>query len=175
MRRGPRRPAGLAPPQRRGRRRLHRRPARRRRQPPCCAPCALLRDLDIGVSSGNHEFDGSQFEINLTHSHAMDAAGRAFRFKAAVKELAASKAGWPPSWRSHRSNDTRVARASTCTCPASTAKAQHLQDPSAPHSLSATARHAIAGILAHAPALTALASPTVDSYSASAPTPSPPG
>ncbi|WP_372348913.1 hypothetical protein [Streptomyces sp. KL116D] len=56
-------------------------------------------------------------------------------------------------------------------CPASTAKAQHLQDPSAPHRPVTTARHAIAGILAHAPALTALASPTVDSYRASAPTP----
>ena len=47
-----------------------------------------LRDLGIGVINGNHEFDGGQFEINLTHSEALSAADRAFRFKAAVKELA---------------------------------------------------------------------------------------
>lgn len=38
--------------------------------------------------SGNHEFDGGQFEIDLVHSEAMSAADRAFRFKAAIKELA---------------------------------------------------------------------------------------
>jgi glutamine synthetase len=37
-------------------------------------------------------------------------------------------------------------------------------DPTGAHGLSATARHAIAGILAHAPALAALANPTVNSY-----------
>jgi glutamine synthetase len=37
-------------------------------------------------------------------------------------------------------------------------------DPSAPYGLSATGRHAIAGVLAHAPALAALANPTINSY-----------
>ena len=40
------------------------------------------------MTSGNHEFDGGQFEINLTHSDALSAADRAFRFKSAIKELA---------------------------------------------------------------------------------------
>ena len=42
----------------------------------------------IEVVAANHEFASGQFEINLWHSEALDAADRAFRFKAAVKELA---------------------------------------------------------------------------------------
>src|SRR5262249_29927455 len=54
----------------------------------------LLRSLrhlagyGIEVVAANHEFASGQFEINLWHSEALDAADRAFRFKAAVKELA---------------------------------------------------------------------------------------
>ena len=36
-----------------------------------------------------HEFSDGQFEINLGHSEALDAADRAFRQKIAVKDLAA--------------------------------------------------------------------------------------
>ena len=39
-------------------------------------------------SPRNHEFSSGQFEINLWHSEALDAADRAFRFKTAVQELA---------------------------------------------------------------------------------------
>ena len=41
---------------------------------------------------------------------------------------------------------------------------QRLRRSRGPYGLSATARHAVAGILAHAPALAALANPTVNSY-----------
>ena len=37
-------------------------------------------------------------------------------------------------------------------------------DPAEPHGLSEVARHAVAGILAHAPALAAVANPTINSY-----------
>lgn len=52
----------------------------------------LLRSLralgayGIEVVAANHEFSSGQFEINLWHSEALDAADRAHRFKAAVKE-----------------------------------------------------------------------------------------
>ncbi|MFI6875168.1 glutamine synthetase family protein [Streptomyces sp. NPDC050400] len=123
----------------------------------------LLRDLDIGVSNGNHEFDGSQFEINLTHSHAMDAADRAFRFKAAVKELA-RKEGRLATFMAKPFNDAGGSGFHLHLSCVDDEGTNTFQDPSAPHGLSATARHAIAGILAHAPALTALANPTVNSY-----------
>ncbi len=50
-----------------------------------------LRQLSaygLEVVAANHEFSSGQFEINLWHSDALDAADRAFRFKAAIKELA---------------------------------------------------------------------------------------
>ena len=52
----------------------------------------LLREcheLGLGAFAGNHEYGRSQFEINLHHGDALDAADRAFRFKGAIKELAA--------------------------------------------------------------------------------------
>ncbi|MGW3046005.1 glutamine synthetase family protein [Kitasatospora sp. NPDC001159] len=122
-----------------------------------------LRGLGIGVVTGNHEFDGGQYEINLTHSKALDAADRAFRFKAAVKELA----------RQEGNLATFMAKPFT----GAGGSGFHLHfscldddgrnvfdDPAGAYGLSATARHAVAGILAHAPALAALANPTVNSY-----------
>ena len=44
--------------------------------------------LKLDVFAANHEFGNGQFEINLRHSDALDAADRAFRFKAAIKDLA---------------------------------------------------------------------------------------
>ncbi|MFF3419969.1 glutamine synthetase family protein [Streptomyces sp. NPDC002698] len=123
----------------------------------------MLRDLGLGVVTGNHEFDGGQYEINLTHSAALDAADRAFRFKAAVKELARQEGNLATfmakpfgdaggsGFHLHLSCDDAEGR-------------NAFDDPSGAYGLSATARHAIAGILAHAPALAALANPTVNSY-----------
>jgi glutamine synthetase len=51
---------------------------------------ASLRSLaayDIDVVAANHEFSSGQFEINLWHSEALDAADRAFRLKTGVQEL----------------------------------------------------------------------------------------
>ncbi|MFJ9538276.1 glutamine synthetase family protein [Streptomyces sp. NPDC101225] len=122
-----------------------------------------LRDLGLGVSTGNHEFDGGQYEINLTHSAALDAADRAFRFKAAVKELARQEGNLATfmakpfgdaggsGFHLHLSCDGEEGR-------------NAFDDPAGPYGLSATARHAVAGIVAHAPALAALANPTVNSY-----------
>ena len=47
-----------------------------------------LRDAGLRVTAANHEFYGGQFEINLDHSGALDAADRAFRCKSAVPEVA---------------------------------------------------------------------------------------
>src|SRR5262249_2519910 len=45
--------------------------------------------LDLQVFAANHEFMNSQYEINIEHSEALDAADRGFLLKTAVKELAA--------------------------------------------------------------------------------------
>ncbi|MEV6179177.1 glutamine synthetase family protein [Streptomyces sp. NPDC052015] len=122
-----------------------------------------LRDLNIGVSSGNHEFDGSQFEINLTHSDAVGAADRAFRFKAAVKELA-RKEGRLATFMAKPFNGAGGSGFHLHLSCVDDRGDNAFDDPSAPYGLSATARHAVAGVLAHAPALAALANPTVNSY-----------
>ncbi|QOV41321.1 glutamine synthetase [Streptomyces ferrugineus] len=122
-----------------------------------------LRDLGLGVVTGNHEFDGGQYEINLTHSEALDAADRSFRFKAAVKELA-RKEGRLATFMAKPFGD---AGGSGFHLHLSCDDADHrnaFDDPAGAHGLSATARHAIAGIVAHAPALAALLNPTVNSY-----------
>ena len=45
-------------------------------------------ELGLEAFAANHEFMNSQYEINLKHSGALDAADRAFMLKAAVKEIA---------------------------------------------------------------------------------------
>ncbi|WP_316528018.1 glutamine synthetase family protein [Kitasatospora brasiliensis] len=123
----------------------------------------LLRGLDIGVTSGNHEFDGSQFEINLTHSDAMSAADRAFRFKSAVKELA-RKEGRLATFMAKPFQGAGGSGFHLHLSCVDDEGGNVFADPAAPYGLSATARHALAGVLAHAPALAALANPTVNSY-----------
>ncbi|MFE7524719.1 glutamine synthetase family protein [Kitasatospora sp. NPDC057542] len=123
----------------------------------------LLRDLGIGVTNGNHEFDGSQFEINLTHSGAMEAADRAFRFKSAVKELA-RKEGRLATFMAKPFQDAGGSGFHLHLSCVDDEGGNVFADPAAPYGLSAVARHAVAGVLAHAPALAALANPTINSY-----------
>ena len=49
-----------------------------------CSPTMLHAcvDMGLGAIAANHEYGRSQFEINLKHGPALDAADRAFRFKA---------------------------------------------------------------------------------------------
>ncbi|MFF4692316.1 glutamine synthetase family protein [Streptomyces sp. NPDC001307] len=122
-----------------------------------------LRDLGLGVVTGNHEFDGGQYEINLTHSAALDAADRAFRFKAAVKELA-RKEGNLATFMAKPFGDAGGSGFHLHLSCNDADGHNAFDDPAGSYGLSATARHAIAGILAHAPALAALANPTVNSY-----------
>ncbi|MEV8633100.1 glutamine synthetase family protein [Streptosporangium sp. NPDC051023] len=121
-----------------------------------------LDNYDIDAVAANHEFASGQFEINLWHSEALDAADRAFLFKSAVKELArqedklATFMAKPfndeggSGFHLHFSawKDGRPA----------------FDDPHGGHGLSDVGRSAVAGVLAHAPALAALANPTVNSY-----------
>ncbi|MFF9571524.1 glutamine synthetase family protein [Streptomyces sp. NPDC014685] len=123
----------------------------------------LLRDLDIDISSGNHEFDGSQFEINLNHSDAMTAADRAFRFKSAIKELA-RKEGRLATFMAKPFQGAGGSGFHLHLSCVDDEGGNTFADPSAPYGLSTVARHAVAGVLAHAPALAALANPTVNSY-----------
>lgn len=129
----------------------------------------LLRSLrqlagyGIEVVAANHEFASGQFEINLWHSDALDAADRAFRFKTAVQELA-RREGKMATFMGKPFNDEGGSgfhlHFSTCDD-----EGTPLFDDAGSHDgLSKTAHSAIAGVLAHAPALAALNNPTINSY-----------
>jgi glutamine synthetase len=122
-----------------------------------------LGDYGLDATAANHEFCSGQFEINLWHSEALDAADRAFRFKAAVKEIARYE-GKLATFMAKPFNDEGGSGFHLHFSAVDADGRNAFDDPAAPHGLSATARSAIAGILAHAPALAALANPTVNSY-----------
>jgi glutamine synthetase len=121
-----------------------------------------IAELGIGVFAVNHEFMNSQYEINLRHSGALDAADRAFRLKSAVKDIAAQN-GLIATFMGKPFNDQG-------------GSGMHLHmslerdgnnafsDPNAENGVSTEMSHFIAGVLKHAPALTALLNPTINAY-----------
>ncbi|MBL7259732.1 glutamine synthetase family protein [Paractinoplanes lichenicola] len=125
-----------------------------------------LRRLDpygLEVVAANHEFASGQFEINLWHSDALDAADRTFRFRTAVQELA-RMGGRRATFMAKPFNDEGGSGFHvhfSCWPPDGEPL---FDDPAGDDGLSGIARSAVAGILAHAPALTALLNPTINSY-----------
>jgi len=129
----------------------------------------LLRSLrslsgyGLDVVAANHEFSSGQFEINLWHSEALDAADRAFRFKSAVKELGRQEDKLA-TFMAKPFNDAGGSGFHLHFSTWNEDEAALFDDPDDEFGLSKTARAAIAGVLAHAPALAAVANPTVNSY-----------
>jgi glutamine synthetase len=119
-------------------------------------------DMGLGAIAANHEYGRSQFEINLKHGPALDAADRAFRFKAVVKDLAAREGllatfiGKP--WNDDEGSGFHLHLS--------------LNDDSGRNALngdreaglSKVAHHLIAGLLEHGPALMAFFNPTTNAY-----------
>ncbi|AHH95456.1 type I glutamate--ammonia ligase [Kutzneria viridogrisea] len=122
-----------------------------------------LRDFGLGVLGGNHEYFPGQFEINLTHGPALSSADRAFRFKSAVKDLA-RRQGRLATFMAKPFTEHGASGFHLHVSLTDPAGRNLGDDPAAPHGLSRLLRHALAGVLRHAPALTALTNPTVNSY-----------
>lgn len=126
----------------------------------------MLRQLDrygLEATAANHEFCSGQFEINLWHSDALDAADRAFRFKSAVKELARQEDKLA-TFMAKPFNDEGGSGFHLHFSTWDEDGRPLFDDPAEADGLSKTALSAIAGVLAHAPALAALANPTINSY-----------
>lgn len=123
----------------------------------------FLGDYGIEVYAANHEFASGQYEINLWHSDALDAADRAHRFKDAIKELARRR-GHRATFMPKPFNDEGGSGFHLHFSCLDAEGAPVFADPSAEDGLSELARHAIGGILAHAPAIAAIANPTINSY-----------
>jgi len=122
-----------------------------------------LRDAGLRVTAANHEFSPGQFEINLGHSALPDAADRSFRLKSAVQELARQR-GLLATFMAKPFNDEGGSGFHVHVSVAADGGENVFGDPDGPDGLSAAGRHAVGGVLRHAPALSALLNPTVNSF-----------
>lgn len=120
----------------------------------------MLDRMDIGVFAGNHEFSPSQYEINLWHSEAMDAADRTFLFKTAVRDMVA-RSGKHATFLGKPWGDEGGSGFHLHFSVVDAAGANLMADDA---QLSQTAQNMIAGILHNAPALAAFTNPTVNAY-----------
>ncbi len=120
-----------------------------------------LRDANLHVTAANHEFSAGQFEINLNHSELVDAADRAFRMKSAVQEIARHE-GLLATFMAKPFNEEGGSGFHLHLSLVDESGSNVFGDGDA--ELSEVGRSAIAGVLAHAPALAAILNPTINSY-----------
>ncbi len=123
----------------------------------------LLRDAGLGVTAANHEFSPGQFEINLTHSELVDAADRSFRLKSAVQEIARQQ-DLLATFMAKPFNDEGGSGFHVHASINDESGRNVFGDQDGQDGLSKTGRHAIAGVIKHAPALSALLNPTINSF-----------
>ena len=121
----------------------------------------MLDQLNIGAFAGNHEFCPSQYEVNLWHSEAMDAADRTFLFKSAIKDVCVARGimgtflGKP--WNDEGGSGFHLHFSLTDRT------GLNLMGTSEGE-LSEMALQMIAGVIDHAPAIAAFTNPTVNAY-----------
>lgn len=121
------------------------------------------RDLGLQPTVATQEYGRGQYEINLRHGEALEAADRSFRFKTLVKDVAAEH-GLLATFMGQLHDDDEGSGLHLHLSCLGEDGANAFADPTAPDGLSASARHFAAGVLAHLPALTAILSPTVNAY-----------
>jgi len=125
---------------------------------------ANLIDSGIDVITHNCEYAPSQFEINYGPAVGLAAADKGFTFKNIVKEVAHHE-GYLATFMSKPWSDR-----AGCGCHFHLSlidrktKKNIFLDPHDKNGLSDVAKHFAAGILKHAPALTALMAPTPNCY-----------
>ena len=122
-----------------------------------------LLDAELGVIGAAHEYGMSQWEINLAHSNALDAADRAFRFKAAVKDLA-TRDGMLATFMGKPFNGDAGSGFHLHLSLCAEDGANAFTDTAGDEGCAELLRHFIAGVIAHAPGLMAIVNPTVNAY-----------
>jgi glutamine synthetase len=119
-------------------------------------------DMRLGAYAANHEYGRAQYEINLRHSDALDAADRAYLFKDAVKEMAAIE-GLLATFVGKPWNDDEGSGFHLHISLADES-GSNLLNGDGPEGLSSVAHHAIAGLLEHGRSLMAFMNPTTNAY-----------
>jgi glutamine synthetase len=120
-------------------------------------------DLGLQAFAANHEFMNSQYEINIKHSGALDAADRAFMLKAAVKEIAARE-GLLATFMGRPFADQGGSGFHVHLSLADADGRNAFDDASGPEGLSPVAASFVAGLIEHAQGLQALLGPTINAY-----------
>jgi glutamine synthetase len=116
----------------------------------------------IDIITANAEYGPGQLEINYAPADGVVAADQAFTFKNGLKEMA-QQYGYMASFMTKPYADGSASGCHYHHSLWSTSDGSNaFSDPESRDGLSNLARHWIAGQLAHAPALTALVSPTVN-------------
>ncbi len=120
-------------------------------------------ELGLQAFAANHEFMSSQYEINVKHSDALDAADRSFLLKAAIKELAV-RAGLVATFMGRPFADQGGSGFHVHFSFGTTDGGNAFAADDGPDGLSLIASQFVAGVIEHAPALQALLGPTVNAY-----------
>lgn len=122
----------------------------------------MLAAMGLGAYAANHEFMNAQYEINLTHGHAVDAADRAFRLRSAVKDVAALH-GLVATFIGKPFND-QGGSGLHLHISLDSEQGNAFDDPAGENGVSDQLRHFTGGVLHHAPALMAVLNPTINAY-----------
>ncbi len=120
-------------------------------------------ELGLEAFAANHEFMSSQYEINVKHSGALDAADRAFLLKAAVKEIAARE-GLLATFMGRPFADQGGSGFHLHLSLARLDGRNAFADDTRPDGLSPVAAQFVAGLIEHAHGLQAMLGPTVNAY-----------
>jgi glutamine synthetase len=120
-------------------------------------------ELGLQAFAANHEFMNSQYEINVKHSAALDAADRAFLLKAAVKEIAARE-GLLATFMGKPFADQGGSGFHLHLSLAGAGGRNAFAEEGGQDGLSPLAAQFVAGVIEHAHGLQALLGPTVNAY-----------
>jgi glutamine synthetase len=121
-----------------------------------------LEDMGIPVKHSHHEVSHGQHEIDLRHTNALTMADSVITFKVAAKEIAAQTSGYVtfmPRPFNHLNGSGMHTHMSLYR-----GDKNAFFDENAPDRLSQTGRQFAAGLIRHAPEITALTNQWVNSY-----------
>ena len=121
-----------------------------------------LIDMGFDIEASHHEVAESQHEIDFKYSDALNTADSVITFKFAVKTMALMR-GLHASFMAKPIYGINGSGMHT-NCSLAKDGKNAFFDPDAPLQLSETCMHFIGGLLKHAPAITRVANPTVNSY-----------
>ncbi|AFZ73511.1 glutamine synthetase family protein [Natronobacterium gregoryi] len=122
-----------------------------------------LEEMGFEVEASHHEVAEGQHEINFTYDDALSTADNVATFRTVVRAIAAEHgyhATFMPKPIARIAGSGMHTHLSLFTEDGGNA----FHDDSDEYDLSGTARSFLAGVLEHAPAITAVANPTVNSY-----------